>query len=122
MSSKREGSQSPRSITSSDTRRGSSSLSTRFHSKNRSQSAVSEPTRLSVPLEAISKAFDQNSAGTRILRMLVAGQIAIEGLPGGHAWFLQLDHHPRQSIHEDDQIRAAGVKLAADRHLSHEMQ
>ncbi len=30
----------------------------------RKQRTVSEPTRLSVPLEAISKAFDQNSAGT----------------------------------------------------------
>ena len=34
----------PRSITSSDTRRGSSSRSMRFHSTHRSQFAVSEPT------------------------------------------------------------------------------
>ncbi len=57
-------SQVPRSMTSSDTRRGSSSRSTRFHSKNRSQSAVREPTRLSVPLLAISSALQENSAGT----------------------------------------------------------
>ena len=56
-------SQVPRIITSSDTRRGSSSLSMRFHSKKRSQSAVSEPTRLSVPFDAMSKALYQNSAG-----------------------------------------------------------
>jgi hypothetical protein len=35
----------------------------RFHSKKRSQSAVSEPTRLSVPLEAISSALNQNRPG-----------------------------------------------------------
>ena len=57
------GSQVPRSITSSDTRRGSSSRSMRFHSKKRSQSAVSEPTRLSVPFEAMRRALNQNSAG-----------------------------------------------------------
>ena len=57
------GSHRPRSMTSSDTRRGSSSRSMRFHSKNRSQSAVSEPTRLSVPFEAMSSALNQNSAG-----------------------------------------------------------
>jgi len=33
----------------------------RFHSKNLSQSAVSEPTRLSVPFEAMSSALNQNS-------------------------------------------------------------
>ena len=47
-----------------DTRRGSSSRSMRFHSKKRSQSAVSEPTRLSVPFEAISSALLQKSCGT----------------------------------------------------------
>jgi hypothetical protein len=50
-------------MVSSDTRRGSSSRSMRFHSKNRPQSAVSEPTRLSVPFEAMSSALYQNSAG-----------------------------------------------------------
>jgi len=45
------------------TRRASSSRSMRFHSKNRSQSAVSEPTRLSVPFEAMSSALNTNSAG-----------------------------------------------------------
>jgi hypothetical protein len=45
----------PGSISSSDTRRDSSSRSTRFHSKNRCQFAVSEPTRLSVPFEVMSK-------------------------------------------------------------------
>ncbi|MGC2580134.1 MAG: hypothetical protein WA376_21390, partial [Terrimicrobiaceae bacterium] len=63
MSSNRARSHVPRSITSSDTRRGSSSRSMRFHSKNRSQSAVSEPTRLSVPFEAMSSALNQNNAG-----------------------------------------------------------
>jgi hypothetical protein len=62
-SSSRVRSQVPRSITSSDTRRGSSSRSMRFHSKNRSQSAVSEPMRLSVPFEAMSSALNQNNAG-----------------------------------------------------------
>ena len=62
-SSSRALSHVPRIITSSDTRRGSSSRSMRFHSKNRSQSAVSEPTRLSVPFEAMSSALNQNSAG-----------------------------------------------------------
>ena len=62
-SSSRARSQVPRSITSSDTRRGSSSRSIRFHSKKRSQSAVSEPTRLSVPLEAMSSALYQKSCG-----------------------------------------------------------
>jgi hypothetical protein len=47
----------PRSITSSDTRRGSSSRSMRFHSKNLAVRKhlpirVSEPTRLSVSFEA----------------------------------------------------------------------
>ena len=66
-SSRRVRSQVPRSITSSDTRRGSSSRSTRFHSKNRSQSAVSEPTRLSVPLLAIISALNQKSWGISCL-------------------------------------------------------
>jgi hypothetical protein len=64
MSSSRAGAQVPRSITSNDTRRGSSSFSTRFHSKNRSQSAVIVPTRLCVPFEAIRKALYQKSCGT----------------------------------------------------------
>ena len=64
MSSSRAGSHTPRNSTSSDTRRGSSSRSMRFHSKKRSQSAVSEPTRLSVPLLAISSALNTNKAGT----------------------------------------------------------
>ena len=63
MSSSRAGAQVPRSITSSDTRRGSSSRSMRFHSKNRSQSAVIVPTRLSVPFEAIRNALYQKSCG-----------------------------------------------------------
>ena len=62
-SSSRAGWQVPRSITSSDTRRGSSSRSMRFHSTQRSQSAVSEPTRLSVPLLAIISALKTKSAG-----------------------------------------------------------
>lgn len=63
-SSKRVGSQTPRSVTSNDTRRRSSSRSTRFHSENRSHSAVSVPTRLSVPFDAISSALYQNNDGT----------------------------------------------------------
>jgi hypothetical protein len=39
----------------------------RFHSKNRSQSAVSEPTRLSVPFEAMSSALNQKSCGISAL-------------------------------------------------------
>jgi uncharacterized protein YqjF (DUF2071 family) len=62
-SSRRAGSQQPRSITSRDTRRGSSSRATRFHSKYRSQFAVSEPTRLSVPLLAMHSALVQNNFG-----------------------------------------------------------
>ena len=69
-SSSRAGSHSPRSITSSDTRRGSSSLSIRFHSVNRSQSAVSDPTRLSLPFDAIISALYQNSAGIPFCRCL----------------------------------------------------
>ena len=57
----------PRNITSSATRRGSSSRSMRFHSKNRSQSAVSEPTRLSVPFESMSSALNQKSCGISAL-------------------------------------------------------
>ena len=45
----------------------SSSLAIRFHSKNRSQSALSEPMRLAVPLEAIRKALLQNSCGMAAL-------------------------------------------------------
>jgi len=52
-----------RSITSGDTRRGSSSRSMRFHSENRSQSAVIVPTRLSVLFEAISNALNQKRCG-----------------------------------------------------------
>ena len=66
-SSRRVRSHVPRNITSSDTRRGSSSRSMRFHSKNRSQSAVSEPTRLSVPFEAMSSALNQKSCGISAL-------------------------------------------------------
>ena len=66
-SSSRTRSHVPRSITSSDTRRGSSSRSMRFHSKNRSQSAVSEPTRLSVPFEATGSALNQKSCGISAL-------------------------------------------------------
>ena len=57
----------PRMTTSRATRRGSSSLSTRFHSLNRSQSAVIEPTRLSMPLLAISRALYQKRCGTSFL-------------------------------------------------------
>ena len=57
-------------MTSNDTRRGSSSRSIRFHSVNRSQSAVSEPTRLSLPFDAISNALYQNSAGIPFCRCL----------------------------------------------------
>jgi hypothetical protein len=60
-SSSRARSHVPRIITSSDTRRGSSSRLMRFHSKNRPQSAVSEPTRPSVPFEAMSSVLNQNS-------------------------------------------------------------
>lgn len=35
----------------------------RLHLKNRSQSAMSEPTRLSVPLEAMSSALNTDSPG-----------------------------------------------------------
>jgi len=35
----------------------------RFHSKQRFQSAVSDPTRLSVPFDAMSSALYQNNAG-----------------------------------------------------------
>ena len=62
-SSSRAGWQVPRSITSRDTRLGSFSRSMRFHSTQRSQSAVSEPTRLSLPLLAIISALKTNSAG-----------------------------------------------------------
>jgi hypothetical protein len=53
----------PRSSTSSDTRRGSSSRSMRFQSKKRPQSAVSEPTLASVPFEAMSSALKAKSWG-----------------------------------------------------------
>jgi len=51
------GSHKPRSINSNDTRRGSSSRSFVSTPLKRSQSAVSEPTRLSAPFEAISSAL-----------------------------------------------------------------
>ncbi len=62
-SSRRFLSHVPRIITSSETRRGSSSRSIRFHSKHRSQSAVIEPTRLSVPFDAMSSALNTNRDG-----------------------------------------------------------
>src|SRR5262249_9282007 len=49
---------------------GLSSRSIRFHSVNRSQSAASEPTRLSLPFEAIISALYQNRAGIPFCRCL----------------------------------------------------
>src|SRR3546814_18930257 len=63
MSSSRVLSQVPRSITSSDTRRGSSSRALRFHSKKRPYCAVSDPTRLSLPLLAMRSALHQHTCG-----------------------------------------------------------
>ena len=116
-SSSRAGSQVPRSITSSDTRRGSSSRSMRFHSKNRSQSAVREPTRLSVPLEAMSSALYQNSAG---ISLLVVRQVLVECRARWHTGLLQLDDHERQAVDEAHQVRPAGVECAGDAELADE--
>ncbi len=52
-----------------------------------------------------------------ILRVLVARQVLIERLPRRHPRLLQLDHHPRQPVHEPDQIRPARIELPGDRHL-----
>ena len=90
-SSSRVGSQSPRIITSNDTRRGSSSRSIRFHSVNRSQSAVSEPTRLSLPLDAIIKRVVPEQRRDSVLQMFVACQILIKRLPSRHARLLEFD-------------------------------
>ena len=91
----------------------------RFHSKNRSQSAVSEPTRLSVPFEAMSSALNQNSAG---ICCLVVRQVLVERRARGHAGLLQLDDHQRQAVDEADQIRPAGVERAGDAELADQQE
>ena len=74
-SSNRTFSQVPRIITSRATRRGSSSRSIRFHSKKRSQSAVSEPTRLS-DLAVQAGLVDSRNAAKRQLQ---AGGLRLDG-------------------------------------------
>ena len=93
----------------------------RFHSKNRSQSAVSEPTRLSVPFEAMSSALNQNSCGI-CLRLLVARQVFVERRARGNARLLQLDDHERQAVDEANQIRATGVERARDAELADQQE
>ena len=118
-SSRRARSHVPRIITSSDTRRGSSSRSMRFHSKNRSQSAVSEPTRLSVPFEAMSSALNRITPESALL---VARQIFVERRARGNTRLLQLDYHERQTVDEANQIRAAGVERAGEAELANEQE
>ena len=91
----------------------------RFHSKNRSQSAVSEPTRLSVPFEAMSSALIPEQ---RRNLLLVVGQVLVEGRARGHAGLLELDHHQRQAVDEADQIRPAGVERAGDAELADQQE
>jgi hypothetical protein len=92
----------------------------RFHSKNRSQSAVSEPTRLSVPFEAMISALNQKSAGIR--SGLVVRQVLVEGRARGHAGLLQLDDHQRQAVDEAHQVRPAGVERARDAELADQQE
>jgi len=133
-----------RIITSSDTRRGSSSRSMgeapvrlgprrRWPCARTSQSAVSEPTRLSVPFEAMSSALNQPLAhrmgeGLRVrvvtgrnLR-LVVHQVLVERRARWHTGLLQLDDHQRQSVDEAHQIRAAGVERARDAELADQQE
>ncbi len=79
----------------------------RFHSKNRSQSAVSEPTRLSVPFEAIEQRVEPEE---RRNLALVVREVLVERRARRHAGLLQLDHHQRQAVDEADEIRPAGVE------------
>jgi len=90
----------------------------RFHSKNRSQSAVSEPTRLSMPFEAMSSALNQESCGIFALWCVRFSSNAARG----HTRLLQLDDHQRQAVDEADQIRAAGVKRASDAELADQQE
>src|SRR5947207_781172 len=108
-------------MTSSETRRGSSSLSMRLHSDIRSQSAVIDPTRLAVPFEAMMSALYQNNAGTPFC-MFVAGDVFIERRTRRHARFLEFHQHERQTVHESDQIRPAGVERPGDCHLTNEKE
>ena len=118
-SSRRVRSQVPRSITSSDTRRGSSSRSMRFHSKKRSQSAVSEPTRLSVPLRGDEQRVEPEQ---RRDLLLVVGEVLVEGGARRHAGLLQLDHHQRQAVDEADEVGPAGVERAGDAELADQQE
>ena len=91
----------------------------RFHSKKCSQSAVSVPTRLSVPFDGMSSALNQKSAG---IVLLVVRQVLVECRARGHAGLLQLDDDQRQAVDEADQIRAAGVERAGDAELADEQE
>ncbi len=91
----------------------------RFHSKKRSQSAVSEPTRLSVPFEAMSSALYQNSCG---ISLLVVREVLVERRARRHAGLLQLDHHQRQAVDEADEVGPAGVERAGDAELADQQE
>src|SRR6476646_1991569 len=79
----RFGSHTPRINTSREILGGSSSLSIRFHSKNRSQLAVREPTRLLIPFEVISSAFDQNNCGmTSLYQVRLSSKATCADTPG----------------------------------------
>ena len=80
---------------------------------------MSEPTRLSVPLLAISSALNQKSCG---ICVLVVGEVLVEGRARRHAGLLQLHHHPGQAVDEADQVGPAGVEAAHDAELAHQQE
>ena len=94
----------------------------RFHSKNRSQSAVSEPTRLSVPFEAMSSALYQNSCGMPFCGACSCVRFSSNACSRRHAGLLQLDDHQRQAVDEADQIGPAGVERPGDAELADQQE
>jgi hypothetical protein len=90
----------------------------RFHSTQRPQSAVSEPTRLSVPLGDEQRVAPEQRRNL----LLVVGEVLVEGGPRRHARFLEFDHHPRQPIDEADQVGPAGVERAGDAELADQQE
>jgi hypothetical protein len=104
----------------------------RFWAVSYPQSAVSEPTRLSVPFEAMSITLNQNSVplsasdgerdqGCGVDSLPVVRQVLVEGRARGHAGLLQLDDHQprlRIGVDEADQIRPAGLERPGDAELA----
>ena len=60
--------------------------------------------------------------GDAVLRVLVAREVVVERLLGRNPRLLQLHHHQRQTVHESDEIGAAGVERPGDRHLADQQE